>query len=228
LTRAGPCRERRCSQAGFTLLEALVALVLLSLLTMALTAGLRLGIDAWTRGSTHADELSRTLAVQSLLRELLGQAYPYFVSSGPTRGYVDFDGTNSSLVLLAPTPVALGATGRSRFRLSITKRQGLSDLIMTSQPELGSADAGSVIQPRTLLAGTASIEFGYFGGLGSESGPRWYDHWNGQAALPQLVGIHVSFPQGDARVWPDLVVSPRITADVACVYDQITKLCRGR
>lgn len=222
MTRAPDRKKRRHSQAGFALVEVLVAITLLSLLSVALAAGLRLGIDAWARGSAHSDELSRTLAVQGLLRELLGQAYPYFLSRDSTHGYVDFDGTKSSLALLAPTPASIGVSGRSRFRLSVTKRRELADLILSSQPELGAADAASVIPQKTLLAGAAAIEFGYFGGSG------WNERWTAQPALPQLIGIHVEFPQGDARIWPDLVVAPRIAADIGCVYDQLTKLCRGR
>lgn len=222
MTRTVRRKDRRHNQAGFTLVEVLVAITLLSLLSIALTAGLRLGIDAWTRGSAHSDELGRTLAIQGLLRELLEQAYPYFVSVDPTHGYIDFDGSGSSLVLLALTPASIGVTGRSRFKLSVNKRQEFADLIVSSQPELAVADATSSIPQKTLLAGAAAIEFRYFGGGG------WNDRWTAQPALPQLIGIHVDFPRGDARVWPDLVVAPRITADVGCVYDPLTKLCRGR
>lgn len=224
---AAHSRERRDSQAGFTLVEVLVAITLLSLLSVALTGGLRLGIDSWARGSAHSDDLSRTLAVQSLLRELLGQADPYFLASGPTQGYVDFYGTTSSLTLLAPPPAALGVTGRARFTLSVTRRQELADMIMTSQPELAVAD-GSAIEQKTLVTGAATIELAYFGRLGSEPEARWHDRWGGQAALPQLIGIRVEFLRDDTRVWPDLVVAPRITADVGCVYDRLTTLCRGR
>jgi general secretion pathway protein J len=156
-------------QAGFTLVEALVAITLLSLLSIALTGSLRFGIDAWARGSAHSDQLSRTLAVQGLLRDIVGQAYPYFLSSDPTRPYIDFDGESQSLALLAPAPIALGVTGRSRFRLSVARREGLSDLIMTSQPELAVADAPATVQQKTLLTGTAVIEFAYFGKLRSET-----------------------------------------------------------
>src|SRR5215467_5981245 len=83
-------RQRRWrNQAGFTLVEALVAITLLSLLSIALTGGLRFGIDAWARGSAHSDQLSRTLAVQGLLHDVIGQAYPYFLSRDPSQPNVD-------------------------------------------------------------------------------------------------------------------------------------------
>jgi general secretion pathway protein J len=216
------------NQAGFTLVEMLVAITLLSLLSLALTAGLRLGIDAWTRGSAHSDQLSRTLAVQGLIRDVMGQTYPYVPSGDPTRRYVDFEGTDESVALLAPAPVALIAVGRARFRLFIARHDGLSDLIMTSRPELALADAPSTTQQKTLLAGAASIAIDYFGQLRSETRAQWHDRWIEQPALPQLLRIQVRFSEGDSRLWPDLVVAPRIAADVGCVYDQLTRQCRGR
>jgi general secretion pathway protein J len=181
------------NQAGFTLVEALVAVTLLSLLSIVLTRGLSFGIDAWTRGSAHSDQLSRTLAVQGLLRDVVGQAYPYFLSSDPTRTYVEFEGTSESLALLAPAPVALGSAGRSRFRLSTGKRNGLSDLTMTSQAELATADGPSTIEKKTLLTGVASVEFTYFGKL--QSG-EWYE---------MRIRLH---PKADGTV--DFVVAPLV------------------
>jgi general secretion pathway protein J len=217
-------RHRLHDQAGFTLVEALVAVTLLGLLSIALTRGLRFGVDAWARGSAHSDQLSRTTVVQGLLRRVMGEAYPYFLFNR----HVDFEGTSESLAFLASAPVVLGASGRSRFRLSIAKHDGLSDLVMTSQAELAAADAPAAIEKKTLLAGTAFIEFAYFGKWRSEANAQWHDRWTGQSALPQLVRIQVRFPEGDTRLWPDLVIAPRITVDIGCVYDMLTKQCRGR
>jgi general secretion pathway protein J len=224
--RSGGCntRLRLRDQAGFTLIEALVTVTLLGLLSVALAGGLRFGVDAWARGSAHSDQLSRTTVVQGLLRRVVGEAYPYFLFNA----YVDFEGTTESLAFLAPAPVVLGSIGRSRFRLSIEKHDGLADLVMTSRAELAAADAPSTIEKKTLLAGTALIEFAYFGRLRSEGNARWHDRWTGQSALPQLLRIQVQFPEGDTRLWPDLVIAPHIAVDVGCVYDLLTKQCRGR
>ena len=46
--------------------------------------------------------------------------------------------------------------------------------------------------------------------------------------LPTAVRVHVEFAGADSRVWPDLVIAPRVTADQGCVYDPVTHHCRGR
>jgi general secretion pathway protein J len=156
----------------------------------------------------------------------MGEIYPYFLFNDPTRPFVDFEGTGESLAFLSSTPVALGGIGRSRFRLSIARHDGLSDLVMTSQAEL--ADAPSTIEKKTLLAGTAFIEFAYLEKWRSEANAQWHDRWIGQPALPQLLRIQVGFPEGDTRLWPDLVIAPRVAVDIGCVYDPLSKQCRGR
>lgn len=215
-------------QSGFTILEALVAITLLGLLSIALAGGLRFGVNAWARGSAHSDQLSRTTVGQGFLRRVVGEAYPYFLSSDPTHQYIDFEGTSESLAFLAPAPAVLGGAGRSRFRLTVTKHDGLADLVMTSRPELALADGPSTAEKKTLLAGAALVEFAYFGRLRSDPNAQWHDRWIAQPALPQLIRIQVRFPEGDIRIWPDLVIAPRIAVDVGCVYDALTKQCRGR
>jgi len=52
--------------------------------------------------------------------------------------------------------------------------------------------------------------------------------WTLPSRLPRLVRVKIEFPDGDARFWPELLVAPRIDVDVGCVYDALTKRCRGR
>ena len=219
--------HRLRAQAGFTLVETLVAIALLSLLTVALSVSLRFGLDAWAKGSAHSDQLSRALTVEGLLRRVLEEAYPYFVFNDPACQCVDFDGTRDTLMFLAYAPAALGGSGRSRFRLSVTRHEGLSDLVVASQAELAAGSSPSSGE-KTLLAGAAAVEFSYFGRSRTESSARWHDQWSRQIALPELLRIQVRFAEGDARRWPDLVIAPRIVVDAGCVYDQLTKQCRGR
>jgi len=44
--------------------------------------------------------------------------------------------------------------------------------------------------------------------------------------MPALV--RVAFAEDDRRVWPDLVVTPELTADKSSLYDPVTQQCRGR
>ncbi len=58
--------------------------------------------------------------------------------------------------------------------------------------------------------------------------PSWRTSWSNEKTLPQLVRIYAVFPDGDARIWPEFVVAPRVSVDVNCLYDALTKYCQGR
>jgi general secretion pathway protein J len=213
-------------EAGFTLVELLAALALLSLLSVILLGSLHFGLKAWERGAVHADRVDHVALVQGFLRRAIEDAYPFFTVDAATQGRVEFEGTPSSLRLLSSAAHALRSGGRSRLSLAAVQgRQGL-DLVVTATPELA-RDDGAVTR-KVLLADIQSIELSYFGRGRADREPAWHDRWTAEVRLPRLVRIRVSFPPGDHRLWPDLRVAPRIGADVGCVYDPLSKRCRGR
>jgi general secretion pathway protein J len=215
-------------QAGFTLMELLVAITLLSLLSLVLTSSLRFGFTAWARGSEHADSVDHKVLVQDFLRRTVGDAYPYFLPTDPTHGpgYVDFSGTPQSLHFLASAPTALGSRGRVRFGVELERSSSKTELVVTTTPEL--AEASAKPQRKILASNVETVEFAYFGKKRSERAPDWHDAWREELTLPQLVRVRVRPASGDTRPWPDLIIAPRLTADVECVHDPLTKQCRGR
>ena len=56
--------------------------------------------------------------------------------------------------------------------------------------------------------------------------PFWHETWIDRPAPPALVRIRVKFPAGDRRVWPELIVAPRISTDANCVFDVVSQMCR--
>jgi general secretion pathway protein J len=79
-----------------------------------------------------------------------------------------------------------------------------------------------------LLSDIDRVEFAYFGEGKAKRGLRWQDSWVQRIDVPRLVRIRVTFRSADQRSWPELLIAPRITADVSCVYDPGTLRCRGR
>jgi general secretion pathway protein J len=225
--RAVPDQDQ--GKGGFTLVELLVALALLGFIGAALFGSLRYGITAWGRGVVHANKIESLTFAQNLLRRFIADSYPLFLTGDPTRKHVDFDGSTRSMTFLAPVPIALGSGGRARITLSASSGAGgRTDLVMASTPELGNVQNASVTLAQVLISGATMVEFSYFGRSRSEQNPQWHATWDGEPALPNLVRLRLGFPAGDVRTWPELIVAPRITADVGCIYDALTRQCRGR
>jgi general secretion pathway protein J len=215
-------------QAGFTVVELVVALAIFGLVAMLLFGSVRFGLKAWQRGSAHADAVEHSIVVQSLLRRLIEDAYPQFLREDPMRQHVDFDGEADSLRFLAAAPAVLGGGGQFRFALNLERHDGQVDLILNAKPELAFPQSSEMSSRNALISGAEHVQFSYFGTAPSDTTARWHDTWTQRSQLPQLVRIRVSFRAGATPAWPELVVAPRITADVECVLDPLTNRCRGR
>ncbi|WP_315766703.1 MULTISPECIES: prepilin-type N-terminal cleavage/methylation domain-containing protein [unclassified Bradyrhizobium] len=218
---------RRADEAGFTLVEMIVALALFSLLSVLLFNNVKFGVQAWRGGSARADELQRSVVTQELLRRLLGNAYPLVVMQDALQPRIDFEGTREAVEFLSDAPVVSGGAGRYRFKLFADRTRQQTDLVMTAAPELASAQDSSA--SRTLLVSDIDhAELAYFGTPSPGALGRWNDSWERQSDVPNLVRLRVWFRASDPRTWPELVVTLRVRVDVSCVYDPITMRCRGR
>lgn len=70
------------NQEGFTLLELLIALVVMVLITMVLGGVLRLASRAWERGEQQVETQERSRDLVALLSQELRSAYPYAITDG--------------------------------------------------------------------------------------------------------------------------------------------------
>ena len=206
---------------GFTLFEMLVTIMLLSLLSLLLFGGLRFGARAWDGSQAHGAGTDEMRVVQGLLRREIEQAYPYYDTTDSVHPAVDFHGGEGAMTFLAPAPQAAESSGRDRITVSRELVKGRMQLVMRAAPELAASSESDWATP--LLQNLAAVRFSYFGADGG-----WHGQWADAATAPSLVRVHIEFPRGDGRIWPDLIVAPHIEADAGCVYDVAAKHCVGR
>jgi general secretion pathway protein J len=208
--------------AGFTIVEALVSLAILALLSLMLVAGTQ-----HARLRLHrlqaADDGEIVETAQDLLHGRLARAFPYARPNAGTPT-VEFDGTPDRLQFFAPPADAAAPDALQSYVLSLTtggvlQLSGVSDL---------ANDPNQSVRRLALLRGAAALNIDYFGAAAPDNRPRWRARWEQQAVLPALVRVRVSFPPGDPRTWPDLIVAPAATLDSLCQIDIHTGGCRGR
>ncbi len=210
-------------QDGFTLIEMLVSLSLLALLSLLLFGGMRFGVRAWDRNAAHGAGMDDLRVVRGLVQREIESAWPAYVVTDPVHPVVDFEGDGRTMNFIAPQPQAADSSGRARVTFA-TARQGRHlALVMRLRPELAAGGESS----DTLLSNAAALRFSYYGSPAGGT-PSWRGDWPKSSRAPILVRIHVDFAKGDGRIWPDLIVAPRIEADSGCVYDFATHYCQGR
>lgn len=205
---------------GFTLVELLVAMSLLTVLMALVFGGLSFGTRAWEKTSRRATGADDVRFAQALIRDDISASYPMLQSSGSPS--IAFDGGASALSLLTRGP-----RGHAKVNLAVSSRPHGITLTRAMRDELA-LDAAAGPAPRILIDGAQSVTFSYFGAPSPGRPRQWNDSWSGATRPPELVRVEVVFPPGDSRRWPALIVAPRIAADVACRYDPASKYCVGR
>lgn len=214
---------RTRATAGFSLIELLVAFTILGLLFALLQDGFLLGHRVWERANLRAaTRIEPVEGVQQYLRERISRAYPAWRPvAGPE---IDFVGEPQRLVFEAAPPDALRPATRQRHILSLN---GQGALEIAWRPNTDRSLAGPY-RRAVLVEGVNDLRISYFGPTGFDRVPRWRENWRAQIRPPQAVRIQLAFAPGDPRVWPDLVVAPRMSVDATCIFESTTRTCRGR
>jgi general secretion pathway protein J len=216
------------SEAGFTLVEILVAVALVGLLSTLIVGGVRLSAQAWTKAGQRSAGAADIDAVQDLVRHTIAAAYPAFRSADPTDRTVAFDGDRASLVLVAPLPAAIEAGVWARERFFVATHGTAPALFMGWRLDLPASDESTPLPENTvlLLDHVRAARFDYFGPSDDMQDRNWQESWTGRRFLPEMVRIHIERDDPRLPSWPELVAEPRATADPACRYDPVEIGCR--
>lgn len=212
-------------QSGFTLLELLISLVLISLIVTMLFGGLRLGSQGWERSDEHVERTDNIRLVREFIRRSLAQVRPVWYGDGKQKEIL-FQGDTEILEWVTPMSEHVGPGGLMLVRLSVTELDRKKQLVMTRwlyHPEIlegnsavpaweplkevgGSekASAKGVFGKHTLIGDVETFEFSYFGRAQPGEEPDWHTEWEHPAKLPELVRMRLL---GESEWWPDLVVS---------------------
>lgn len=197
--------QRHHRHSGFTLLELLVALVLLGLLVVGLTEGVRAGLglrDAQTRRLDRTADLDASMR---LLRNLLTDlpVRPGGNRLIATEAGAGLRGEPDRIGFVGELPTGIGTTRLADMTLYVDQAR----LVLAWQPHRRERWLGPPAPPiRTvLLDGVERLRLAYWGGAAPGRPAQWRGEWQAPVA-PALIRVRLVFPQNDPRRWPDLIV----------------------
>lgn len=194
-------------QGGFTLLEVLVALVVLGLLVVGLNQGVRTGLAFRQAQDRHLSDTAELDATMRLLRTILTRL-PVAADGSRLLAPAGSDGMNGGpdrVSFVGNLPTGLGSIRRAEMTLHLRNRQ----LVLSWAPHRHVAAAAAPPPTDTvLLHGVERLELAYWGLAGAGEDNGWQERWDGTVA-PELIRVRLAFPPGDLRRWPDLITAPR-------------------
>ena len=199
------------TDAGFTLIEVMVAMVVLTMIMTTAFGALRLGDRSWEAGMQRAGESEQLRTTVTLLRRQLNQILP-MVWSVDSERRIAFNGDRTRVQFIAPAPQHHGATGLFEFTLSAETHGDDTRLILNyalfnpDHTRLGAPDSGRKV---LLAERLTSVELDYFGVMEGDDTPAWHAKWDtGAQMYPELVRLRVARERGLPQ-WPELLLPLR-------------------
>lgn len=207
---AAPAHATRPCEAGFTLLEVLVAMVILSLIMTTAFGALRMGERSWEAGLARAGETETLRTVARVLQHQFKQILP-LIWIEDAQITIAFSGAREQLRFIAPAPLHHGSTGLFEYSLVVEADASTSQLVLyyrLHDPDISGFQPDNSDKQRVLLVDTLnSASFDYYGSQVVGDPPQWHARWNSDAeAYPQLVRARLVANDAQ-RPWPELVLA---------------------
>ncbi len=180
---------------GFTLLELLVSLMLISLVSLGVYGALGFGASAIERGTSRSIENQRVRAVLALIVRKLKSAYPLtLLVDGKRLVYFFGDKEELRFVASADRPETGGLEKVSYFiKEDEDGEHGLWMRISapTLPADLAEEREGSLYLETEILSGVDELVWEYLGQRQDEDEEAWHESWSGEEEpkLPQAVRL---------------------------------------
>ncbi|QWF69917.1 prepilin-type N-terminal cleavage/methylation domain-containing protein [Methylomonas paludis] len=205
---------------GFTLIEMLIAMTLLSVMVVLLFGSLRIAAESWNVGEAKTVAVNKKSVVYQFFKQRLSTIKPLLLQTDASQDNGD----------QAQQPVFIGMINRLRFVAALpasSARKGLQIFDITAyggdniesearglslQVALTPYMASEVIKTEKveLLNHISRLSFAYYGNGDPTNAGDWQDEWLSTDHLPELIKIHIQLD--DDSFWPDMVFPVRINA----------------
>ena len=211
-----PCHTLRRNH-GFTLLEVMVAIVVLSIIMSTAYGALRLGARSWEAGVTRALETGDIRTAAGFLQRQISQAvamtWPEDVD-----GRITFSGKRDLLQFIGPAPQQQEYAGLFEYSLAVKTEEYRTPLVLSYVPFNPGGEEFQTPGPdqqQVLVQDLQDVSFDYYGvkavtgARTANAVARWHRDWADDALQsPVLIRIRVLADPAQQQ-WPELLIPMR-------------------
>jgi general secretion pathway protein J len=201
--------KQRC--AGFTLVELLVAIMILTLFMSASMGAVRVASKSWAAGQQRADATEQMRAVAGFLRRQFAQLPVLTVGEGQ-KERLAFVGAGEGVMFVTSAPQYSQGPGLVTYVLRGEIVDG--ETLLTLRYAAFDPGNDELVLPdrneRIVLARDfETIEFRYYGAPKEKDTVEWLDAWPADAEVyPRAIYVRTSSENEDDG-WPDFVFELR-------------------
>jgi general secretion pathway protein J len=208
-------RTAQHNDAGYSLVELLVVLLLLSFITLSIAGGFRFGTRIWETTDASVARSHRIAIMQSVVRSLMASAVPEAKGA-----YIEFEGTPNDVRFVAPAPRYGAAGGIAKVEVSLEDIRSDRRMLIRIAPRVRSAGA----QTARLDLDGLNLRFAYLDA--SDARAIWLDRWHDRDRLPSAIRLEGT--DGESRAeWPLFVARLPVDQPVHCIFDPVSLSCRN-
>ena len=204
----------RLLASGFTLVEMLVAMSLLSLIVLGLAGAMGTMGRTETSIDNRLERMDESRASTDFLRAVLGRISAKRVQGLQQQGMLSaapsaffFEGADQSMTWVGVMPARYGVGGRYHFRLAMGSYDGAPAVILSYLPWIDQQTLPhwGAAQTYPLLQHATGLSFQYLNG--GIDPPQWGSDWGVVDQLPQAVQVVMTT---ETSVLPPVVVQLRV------------------
>lgn len=200
---------------GFTLIEVLIAMTILSMMVVLLFASLKIGADSWHKGETKIAEVNEVAVVYNFFQQHLAVAKPLSNDlSKSVPAPLAFQGKKQSVQFVSGFPASVGRSGLQLFSIDLGKEDREQVIKVTITPFFAKQEGiDSNKETVVLLRGISDFTITYFGAddgtENSLSNASWHEEWLDKTTQPRLIKITIK--RDDDSFFPDMLIALKIT-----------------
>ncbi len=195
----------RMRQAGFTMIELLLATALIALIMAMAYGGFRAAVRATSSGEALIEEINRQRVVHQFVQRQLSLARPLIIEDDGEE-QVRFEGERERVRFVAPMPGYLGFGGQYVQELRLERGREGMDLVfafaMLNGYEPGDLDAEP---PVTLLENVGSALFEFLGFDENGEEVFWDTFWEPRERLPLAIAMRLDYQRDNGLFWPEMI-----------------------
>ncbi len=194
---------------GFTLLEVLLAMTLLSIMVVLLFSSLRIAAESWNKGEQKIAQVNEKAVVYQFFKQHFLAIKPLWNDFSDDQREFSFQGDSKQMQFVSVLPESAERQGLQLFQLQYIERETgvLKVNIQPFYPPIDDQPWGT--DEVILLKHIEDFELNYFVRERGELDGEWRQSWLEKQSLPLLIKVKIKLE--DDSYWPEMIFASKLS-----------------